>query len=268
MQIGSKTFDESHTHIMGILNLTPDSFSDGGSYLTVEAALLRAAEMEKEGASILDIGGESTRPGYIPITESEEIERICPVIEAIHKRMDLPISVDTYKPAVAREAVAAGAVMINDIWGLMKDPDMGKLISQEKLCCCLMHNRSETDYKDFLADYLEDVNRIIENASEAKIEPQRIILDPGIGFAKNTEQNLIVLKHLDALKEKGYPILIGASRKSVIGNVLDLPIHERLEGTLAITALSVLKGAMFVRVHDVKENARVIKMLEAIKASL
>lgn len=265
MRIGNKDFNtKEHTYVMGILNVTPDSFSDGGKYSSLDAALKRAEEMIAEGAAILDIGGESTRPGYTKISDAEEMERVLPVIEAIKKNLDIPVSVDTYKGQVAKEAVAAGADLINDIWGLKADSQMAKVIADTKVACCLMHNRDNTDYNNFVSDLLKDLRESVDLALKAGIRDNKIILDPGIGFAKTYEQNLLALKHLERLQQLRYPILLGTSRKSVIGQALDLGKEERLEGTLATTALAVSSGCSFVRVHDVKENVRVVRMMEAI----
>ena len=252
------------TYVMGILNVTPDSFSDGGRYQSMDTALKHAEEMIKDGAAILDIGGESTRPGYERISEEEEIERVVPVIRAIKGHFDVPVSVDTYKSKVAKAAILAGADMINDIWGLKADPDMGKVIAKSGVACCLMHNRENTDYKNFVQDILRDLRESVDMALKAGIKDDKIILDPGVGFAKSYEQNLLAIKHMGRLKEIGYPILLGTSRKSVIGLTLNLPSEERLEGTLATTILGVREGVSFVRVHDVKENVRAIRMAEKI----
>ena len=265
IKIGDDIFAQSgHTYVMGILNVTPDSFSDGGRYDSVNEALKRARQMILEGVDLIDIGGESTRPGYEPISDEEEIERIVPVIEAIKRHMDIPVSVDTYKSAVAKAAIEAGADMVNDIWGLKHDPEMAKVIAETGVACCLMHNRKATDYKDFMTDCLEDLKECIAIAKAAGIEDDKIIIDPGVGFAKTYEENLQVLKHLDQFKSLGYPVLLGASRKSVIGLTLDLPTDERLEGTLATTVMAVMAGASFVRVHDIEANSRAIAMTEAI----
>ena len=265
IKIGDDIFAQSgHTYVMGILNVTPDSFSDGGRYDSVNEALKRARQMILEGVDLIDIGGESTRPGYEPISDEEEIERIVPVIEAIKRHMDIPVSVDTYKSSVAKAAIEAGADMVNDIWGLKHDPEMAKVIAETGVACCLMHNRKTTDYKDFMTDCLEDLKESIAIAKAAGIEDDKMIIDPGVGFAKTYEQNLQVLKHLEQFKALGYPVLLGASRKSVIGLTLDLPTDERLEGTLATTVMAVMAGASFVRVHDIEANSRAIAMTEAI----
>ncbi len=267
MIIGNKKFDtENKCYIMGILNVTPDSFSDGGKYNTVEAALRHAEEMINEGTDIIDIGGESTRPGFTRITDEEEISRVVPVIEAVKKNFDIPISIDTYKYAVAKEAVNAGADLINDICGLKHDNgEMAKLIAESGLPCCLMHNRGDQNYKVFMDDLLDDLRGTLDIAAKAGIGRDKIILDPGIGFAKSLENNLEAIDKLDLLvNEFGYPVLLGTSRKSVIGLTLDLPKDERTEGTVATTVIGVMKGAAFVRVHDVRENLRAVRMTEAV----
>lgn len=268
MIIGNKTFDvNNHTYIMGILNVTPDSFSDGGNYNHIDKALIRVEEMVKEGMDLLDIGGESTRPGYEKISEEEEIERVAPIIERVKRNFDIPISLDTYKSKVAIAGIDAGADMINDIWGLLYDNDMAKVIAASDTACCLMHNRKEAVYQNFIEDVKTDLKQIIRIAKEFGIKNEKIMLDPGVGFGKNYEHNLKVIRQIGELKELGYPILLGASRKSVIGLTLDLPANERLNGTLAISAYGILNGCSFLRVHDIKQNKEVIKMLEAIRNS-
>lgn len=263
--IGNREFDVmNHTYVMGILNVTPDSFSDGGKYDHLDEALFHVEQMIQEGADILDIGGESTRPGYVMIPDEEEIERTAPVIEAVKSRFDIPISIDTYKSEVAKAGIQAGADMVNDIWGLKYDEKMAPLIAKEKIPCCLMHNRKKAEYKNFMAQMQEDLKESIRIAKDAGIKKKRIILDPGVGFAKTYENNLEAIRYLDKLCEMGYPVLLAASRKSVIGLSLDLPVEERMEGTLATTVMGVMKGAAFVRVHDIKENKRVIEMTEAV----
>ncbi len=268
MQIGKRNFDlESHTYIMGILNVTPDSFSDGGKYTHLDQALFHVEEMLKDGMDILDIGGESTRPGYILIPDEEEIERVVPVIEAVKSRFDVPISLDTYKSKVARAGICAGADLINDIWGLKYDDQMASVIREAEVPCVLMHNRKEAVYGNFVEDVLKDLKETIAIAHEAGIEDEKIILDPGIGFGKTYGQNLEMLNRLELLRKLGYPVLLGTSRKSVIGLTLDLPADERVEGTIVTTVFGVQKGCSIVRVHDVKENVRAVKMTEAILRS-
>lgn len=266
MKIGNKDFDvKNHTYVMGILNVTPDSFSDGGEHTSIDAALFHARRMINEGVDIIDVGGESTRPGFSEVSSDEEIARTVPIIEKIKSEFNIPISIDTYKPETAREAVKAGAVIINDVYGHRIHEGMDKVIKESGAICCLMHNRDNLEYVNFLDDFFTEMSQILDSAVKEGIDPEKIILDPGIGFCKDTNQNLLVLDNMDMLNHFDVPWLLGASRKSVIGNTLNLPVGERLEGTLALTALSVMKGAAFVRVHDVLQNKRVIEMLEAVK---
>lgn len=265
MKIGNREFDTvNETYVMGILNVTPDSFSDGGKFDTVDAALYHAEQMAAEGAAIIDVGGESTRPGYTLLSEEEEIGRVLPVIEAIKKRIDIPISLDTYKAKVAQAGIEAGADLINDIWGLKYDPDMAGVIAKAGVSCCLMHNRKEPDYQNFLNDVVGDLEQTLELARQAGIPYDRICVDPGVGFGKTYENNLEIINHVDVLHTFGLPVLLATSRKSVIGLTLDLPKDERVEGTIATTVIGVMKGCSFVRVHDVKENVRAIQMTRAI----
>lgn len=265
MKIGNRDFDtKHHCYVMGILNVTPDSFSDGGKFQKIDQALFHVEEMVKEGADIIDVGGESTRPGYAEVPAEEETERVVPVIEKIRERFDIPISLDTCKASVAKAGLSAGADMINDIWGLKHDAGMAAVIAGAGVPCCLMHNRKEAVYQSFIADVVGDLRESISLAEKAGISEDHIILDPGIGFAKSYEQNLEMIAKLDALHVLGCPLLLGCSRKSVIGLTLDLPADERLEGTLVTTVLGVMKGCGFVRVHDVKENVRAVKMAEAV----
>ena len=265
MNIGNRTFDtQRKTSLMGILNVTPDSFSDGGRYDRLDAALRHAEEMISEGADIIDIGGESTRPGHTPISDQEEIDRIAPAVEAVKVRFDTPVSIDTYKAPVAEAALKAGADLVNDIWGFRRDPAMAAVTARYNAACCLMHNRHEAVYQDLLEDMLADLQISVDLAREAGVPADKIMVDPGVGFGKTYEMNLEVLRRLEELRRLGLPVLLGTSRKSVIGLTLDLPAAERLEGTLATTVLAVLKGCAFVRVHDVKENRRAIQMTEAI----
>lgn len=265
MRIGKRDFAiGEHTYIMGILNVTPDSFSDGGRHNRLEEAIIHVERMINEGADIIDIGGESTRPGYTFVSDEEEIDRVVPVIEEIRKRWDIPISVDTYKSKVAKAACTAGADLINDIWGLQYDKDMAAVVKDMDLAVCLMHNRENLDYQDFHQDFLQNMSKIIDTAKEAGISDDKIIIDPGIGFAKTLDMNLYLMNNLEILHQFGYPILLGTSRKSMIGKTLDLPVDQRLEGTLATTVMGVMKGSHFVRVHDVLANRRAIQMTEAI----
>lgn len=265
MQIGKRQFDiKNHTYVMGILNVTPDSFSDGNQWNVPDKALNRVEEMLAEGMDILDIGGESTRPGYTQISVQEEIERVVPVIEAVKSRFDVPVSLDTYKADVAKAGIQAGADLINDIWGLKYDVEMAKVIAESNVACCLMHNRKDAEYKNLLKDMQKDLRESLKRAEAAGIAKDKIILDPGIGFAKSYADNLEVLKACGEFRILEYPLLLGCSRKSVIGYALDLPVEERLEGTLATTVMAVLQGYSFVRVHDIKENVRAIRMTEAV----
>lgn len=265
MIIGGKKFDtENHCYVMGILNVTPDSFSDGGKFNTMDAAMRHAQEMAEEGADIFDVGGESTRPGHVQITEEEEIARVAPVIERLKAEFDIPVSVDTYKNHVAEAALQAGADLVNDIWGLKYDEKMAAVIAKHNVACCLMHNREKAEYQDFIQDVLSDLQETISLAKQAGIAQDKIMLDPGIGFGKTYEMNLEMMKHLDALNGLGYPVLLGTSRKSMIGLTLDLPADQREEGTLVTTVMGIVSGCSFVRVHDVKANKRAVKMTEAI----
>lgn len=265
MKIGSREFDvTNHTYVMGILNRTPDSFSDGGRYQDMDRALFQVERMLEEGMDILDIGGESTRPGYTRISPEEEIWRVVPVIEKVRERFEVPISLDTCKSQVALAGIRAGADMINDIWGLKDDGQMAQVIAQAALPCCLMHNRKEAVYGDFVEDVITDLAGTLAIAGKAGIAREKIILDPGVGFGKTLENNLEIINKLERLKELGCPLLLGSSRKSVIGLTLDLPVQERVEGTLVTTVFAVQKGCAFVRVHDVRENVRAVRMAEAI----
>lgn len=265
MIIGNKEFDlEHHFYVMGILNVTPDSFSDGGQYSNLDDAFFQAESMIRDGAHILDVGGESTRPGHEKITDAEEIERIAPVIEGIKKRFDIAVSLDTYKSEVAKAGIIAGADMINDIWGLKWDRNMADVIANAGVACCLMHNRDNSNYEDLMSDVKKDIQESIDIARNAGIEASKIMIDPGIGFAKDLNQNLVVMNHLAQLKELGYPVLLGTSRKSMIGLTLDLPVDEREEGTMATSVMGLMAGCSVFRVHDVKKNLRALQMAEAI----
>jgi dihydropteroate synthase len=272
---------------MGILNVTPDSFSDGGNFNSLDRALKHTEQMISDGADVIDIGGESTRPGYVRISENEEIERIAPVIEGIVNNFDIPISVDTYKPLVAEEALKKGAHLINDIWGLKGEDfeevktgtsHMADLIARENAACCLMVNRNlppvdpsanginfDSEQKDIVKEVINDLNESLNIAYKAGIDREKILLDPGVGFGKTYEDNVNVIKKLaEICNAFDLPMLLGTSRKSVIGLTLGTDRSERLEGTLATTAKAIEAGCLFVRVHDVKENARFIKMYETI----
>lgn len=253
------------TYIMGILNVTPDSFSDGGEFDSVEKALKHAKEMVEEGADMIDIGGESTRPGHTYVDSEEEIRRVVPVIKALRKEISLPMSIDTYKADVAEEALKLGVEMVNDVWGLRRDKNMANVIAKYDAEVCIMHNQDGTEYdKDIMEAIKDFLNESIKMALDAGVKKEKIVLDPGIGFGKTFEQNLEVLRRLGELKDLGYPILLGTSRKSVIGNVLHLEPKDRVEGTVATTVLGVRDGVDIVRVHDVTENLRAAKMADAI----
>ena len=265
MVIGNREFDvKNHTYVMGILNVTPDSFSDGGKYDQLDRALFHAQEMIDDGADIIDVGGESTRPGYTMISDEEEIERTVPVVEALKERFDIPISIDTYKSKVAKANIKAGVDLVNDIWGMKYDKDMAKLVADTKVACCLMHNRDEASYKHFMKEMIEDIKESVKIAKEAGVKNKRIILDPGVGFGKTYDNNLEAIRCLKDLEELGYPVLLGTSRKSVIGLTLDLPVEEREEGTMVTSVLAALNHWDMVRVHDVEKNVRALRMTEKI----
>ena len=265
MQIGNREFDvENKTYVMGILNVTPDSFSDGGKYNRMDDALFHTEQMIREGADIIDVGGESTRPGHTRISDEEEMERTVPVVEQIKKNFDIPVSIDTYKSGVALANARAGADLINDIWGLKYDEKMAEVIRETGTACCLMHNRDNTDYQNFMEDMKADLRETIRLAKEAQISDDKIILDPGVGFGKTYENNLEAIYRVGELKELGYPVLLGTSKKSVIGLTLNVPSDERVVGTAVTTVFGVQQGCAFVRVHNVKENAETIRMTEAI----
>ena len=265
MKIGNKEFNLEHNcYIMGILNVTPDSFSDGGKWNDLARARAHVADMIAEGADIIDIGGESTRPGHIQITVREEIDRVVPYIKMVKESFDVPVSIDSYKSDVVEAALQAGADMVNDIWGLKYDRRVADLIAEYGVPCCLMHNREKAEYDDFAADMLCDMRETLAIAKAAGIRDEQIILDPGVGFGKTYEHNLIAIDRLEELCGLGYPVLLATSRKSVIGTALDLPVDQRVEGTLVTTVMGVMKGAAFVRVHDIKENYRAIKMTLAV----
>ena len=265
MKIGNRTFDVEHDcYIMGILNVTPDSFSDGGLWDKIDAAKEHTARMIEEGAAIIDVGGESTRPGHTQISVQEEIDRVVPMIRMIKENFDIPVSIDSYKAPVVQAALEAGADLVNDIWGLKYDRGVADLIAKYHVPCCLMHNRQKPEYENFLDDFCEDMRETLKIAKEAGISDDQIILDPGVGFGKTYEHNLQIIAHLDRLIDFGYPVLLATSRKSVIGLTLDLPTDQRVEGTIVTTVMGVEKGCSFVRVHDVKENLRAIRMTQAI----
>lgn len=255
----------NRTYVMGILNVTPDSFSDGGDFSNIEKAIIHAKEMIEEGADIIDIGGESTRPGFQEVTVEEEINRVVPIIKRLVEEINTPISIDTYKAIVAQRAIEAGASIVNDIWGLQKDPNMAAVVSKYDVPVVIMHNQIGTEYdKDIIEAMKDFFKKSISIALEAGVKKYNIILDPGICFGKDVEQNIHVMSRLGELNDLGYPILLGTSRKSMIGKILDLPPKERVEGTLATSVLGVVQGVEIIRVHDVKENVRTIRVADAI----
>jgi dihydropteroate synthase len=283
LQIANHTFAwGARTYVMGILNITPDSFSGdglaGNDYVT--AALAQARHFAQAGADILDVGGESTRPGAEPVNAAEEKARVIPVIEALASELDLPISIDSYKVEVVEAALKAGAHLVNDVWGLRADPELGGLVAARNVPIILMHNRSNpanadlrerlggryigVEYENLVEDIKRELMDSLAIAKGAGIHDEMIILDPGIGFGKTVEQNLELLNRCGEIRELGYPLLVGPSRKSFIGYTLDLPPDQRVEGTAAAVAVSITRGADIVRVHDMETLSRVTKMTDAI----
>ena len=258
LEVGDKTL------IMGILNVTPDSFSDGGIFNQVEKAVEHAMDMRAAGADIIDIGGESTRPGHTPVPTDIELERVLPVIEAIRSISDVPISIDTYKAEVAKQAIEAGANIINDVWGAKADPNMATVAATYHVPIILMHNRYDLNYSDLLEDMKKDLTESIQIVKAAGVTDQQIWIDPGIGFSKTYDHNLEVMQHLDSLTELGYPVLLATSRKRFIGETLGLDVQDRMEGTGATVCLGISKGCQMVRVHDVKAIARMVRMMDAM----
>jgi dihydropteroate synthase len=255
------------TLVMGILNVTPDSFSDGGQFYDLEKAVAHAREMVAQGADIIDVGGESTRPStwdQSPLSAEGEIARIIPVVERLVKEIEVPISVDTYKAATGRAAMQAGAHIINDIWGFQREADLAMVAAEYDAPVILMHNKDDTQYQDLIGEIFTFLSRSIQIAEDAGIKPENIILDPGIGFGKDRDQNLEVLRRLGEFRSLGKPILLGTSRKSVIGKTLDLPSDQRLEGTIATNVWGIEHGADIIRVHDVREHVRAARMTDAI----
>ncbi|MCR8846615.1 dihydropteroate synthase [Paenibacillus sp. SC116] len=253
------------TLVMGILNVTPDSFSDGGSYTDVGRALEHAHRMVAEGADILDVGGESTRPGSAPVGLEEELRRVIPVIEALRRELPhIAISVDTYKAEVALQALEAGAHIMNDIWGGKLDPDMVRVAAAYQCPIILMHNRSERNYENYIEDVLQDLRESAALAMEAGVKRENIWLDPGMGFAKTGEDNLQLMHHLDEMVALGYPVLLATSRKRFIQNILESPANDVIEGTAATVALGIAQGCQMVRVHDVKQIVRTARMCDAM----
>ena len=261
---GEKMTWGKRTYVMGVINVTPDSFSGDGLGSSVQAAVEQALRFQDEGADILDVGAESTRPGHAPITAEEELSRLQPVLEAIVPKVDIPISVDTYKSSVARRAMESGAAIINDVWGLKADPELAMVAAETGAGLIVMHNQQGLQYQDLMPDVLGSLSRSMGLARDAGVPDANIILDPGIGFGKTPEHNLEILRRLREFRGLGYPLLVGASRKSTIGLVLDLPADQRVEGTAATVALAIANGADMVRVHDVKAMVRVCRMSDAI----
>ncbi|WP_077329991.1 dihydropteroate synthase [Virgibacillus siamensis] len=261
----SKTYDlMERTYIMGILNVTPDSFSDGGNYTEIDQAVNHAVAMERAGAHIIDIGGESTRPNHDPVSEEDEIARLVPIIRKVKENVHVPISVDTYKAETARQAIKAGAEIINDIWGAKKEPAITKVAAEYNVPIILMHNRTNKDYTSIIDDMKKDLRESIAIAKDAGVREENIILDPGVGFAKTAEDNLVVMNHLDKFQELGFPILLGTSRKTFIGKILNVPPVERDNGTGATTCLGISKGAQIIRVHNVELHVELAKMMDAM----
>jgi len=265
LNLGSKSFRlGERTLVMGILNVTPDSFSDGGQFFNLDQALEHARNMVKEGIDILDIGGESTRPQADPISEEEEFRRVLPLLEKLTGELDLPISIDTYKASVAEKALEMGVDMVNDVWGFKADPEMAEVAARYQVPVCIMHNRKVAQYDDLMTEITSELRESIDLALKAGVKEENIILDPGIGFGKTLEHNLEAMHHLEELVALGYPLLLGTSRKSMIGKVLDLPAEERLEGTASTIAYGITRGADIVRVHDIKYMKRVVDMTDAM----
>ncbi|MAQ55039.1 MAG: dihydropteroate synthase [Chloroflexi bacterium] len=254
----------TRTYVMGIINVTPDSFSGDALSGDISAVVNQAVRFQDEGADILDIGAESTRPGHEKVSLEEELTRLMPALEAVAKRVELPISVDTYKAEVARHAVDAGAVIINDIWGLKAEPELAQVAAETGAGLVLMHNQKGTIYQDLLPDLGSSLQTSVRTARDAGVPKENIIIDPGIGFGKTPDQNLEVLAGLNALKVAGCPILVGTSRKSTLGLLLNLPTDQRVEATAATVALAIVGGADLVRVHDVKEMVRVCRVTDAV----
>ncbi|MDX1805891.1 MAG: dihydropteroate synthase [Paenisporosarcina sp.] len=264
-EVNGTVFDfHKETMVMGILNVTPDSFSDGGRYDAVEAAVIHAKKMVADGAKIIDVGGESTRPGHAAVSLEEELVRVIPVIKALSRELDVAISIDTYKAEVAEAAILAGAHIINDVWGAKREPAIAEVAARLGVPILLMHNRDNTDYTDFWSDVRKDLEESVQIAKDAGVPNHHIWLDPGIGFAKTTQQNILMIQHVQDVVDMGYPVLLGTSRKSTIGKVLNLPVNERLEGTAATVSFGIMHGCHMMRVHDVKEIVRTVRMMDVL----
>jgi len=265
MQIGSQEFKiGTRTFIVGILNVTPDSFFDGGEYTEVEKAVNRAKKLASDGADIIEIGGESSRPGFTPVDAQTEMARILPVLKAVKQELNIPIAIDTYKAVVAEAALQNGAALINDVFGFKKDPEHPNVCAKYNAACCVMHNRDDTNYKSVLIDIATDLQESIEALINAGVDPQKIIIDPGIGFAKDAEQSIHVLRNLSYFTAFAQPVMLGASRKSFIGHSIGLDVEDRLEATIATTVLAIQQKCAFIRVHDVKENKRAAMMTDKL----
>jgi dihydropteroate synthase len=263
--LGGREFSwGSRVYLMGIVNVTPDSFS-GDGVTGHGAAVEQGLRMVAEGADLLDVGGESTRPGHQPVTTEVELERVLPVVERLARESGVPVSIDTWKLPVAEAAVAAGAAIINDVWGLQRSPELAGLAAREGLGLVVMHNQEGTVYADLMEELLASLRRSIAVAEAAGVPSDRVLIDPGIGFGKTAEQNLVVLRRLAELESLDRPLLVGTSRKSFIGRILDLPVDDRVEGTAASVAVAILRGADVVRVHDVRAMARVARVAEALR---
>ncbi|WP_088036608.1 dihydropteroate synthase [Evansella clarkii] len=261
---GNKLDFSRKTYVMGILNVTPDSFSDGGRYSGVNNAVVHAKQMAEQGADIIDIGGESTRPGAEKVDEEEELRRILEPLKAVREAVGLPISVDTYKAKVAEKAIEQGADIINDVWGAKADPEMANVAAHFDVPIVLMHNRQQIDYENFMDDVVKDLEESIEICLKAGVKNNRIVLDPGVGFAKTYEHNVLVMRHMERITEMGYPVLLGTSRKSLISKTLNLPVDQRVEGTGATVCFGISKGAGIIRIHDVLEMSRMVKMMDVM----
>jgi dihydropteroate synthase len=266
-EIGGHRFDwGSRTYVMGIINVTPDSFSGDGLGANQDAAVEQGRRMVAEGADMLDVGGESTRPGHVPITVDEEIDRTEDVVRRLTPDSRAPVSIDTYKLEVAEAAVAAGATILNDVWGLTRSPALAELAARHGCALVLMHNQDGTEYAgDLMGEVKRFLSESVGKARAAGVPRERIIVDPGIGFGKTADQNWEVMRRLEELKELGQPILIGTSRKSFIGKLLDLPVDDRVEGTAATVTAAILRGADVVRVHDVREMMRVVRVSDRMR---
>jgi dihydropteroate synthase len=271
LDCAGKILDLCSTQVMGVVNVTPDSFSDGGQFNATESALNHARRMVEEGVSIIDVGGESTRPGAAAVTVQQELDRVIPVIEAIVSELDIPLSVDTSKPVVMAEAVAAGAGMINDVYAL-RQPDALEMTAKLGVPVCMMHMQGEPrtmqerpEYQDVLQDVIDFLDMRIEAAVEAGIVRERILLDPGFGFGKTLQHNLLLLKQLERFRQLNVPLLVGMSRKTMIGLVLDAPVDERLYGSVAVATLAAWLGARVIRVHDVRATVDAIRMVMAVQ---